>query len=189
MSVMAIFDQKAIPKCLDRIEKAKEALYKARNAYSEATFRSAYGAFLIATGGVLHALEAGANLTPQAKQWYGGKRRLGRNDELLQYMHQARNAEEHSTDDVADMNPGTFSIGGPLPKPGSRTQGISINGINLFSWEAGDASFRPIKDKYNTVYPPPTTHLGRTVKNDPLEIAEIYLTYLEALVKEAGELS
>lgn len=189
---MSILDPRTIKKCLHRLAKAKEALYRCRSAHSESDFVNSYGEFLIYTGAILHALEAGSKFTPQGMQWYGAKRRFGKNDELLMYMFQARNQEEHDVDDVSELRPGQFQIGGPAIKnPDARTEGISVGGQLLIQFTQGHRSLVPITDKrFKQTFPVPTSHLGKPLNTtDPVKIGEIYAAYLEQLVADAALLS
>lgn len=188
------FDQQAIPKCLDRLGKAAEALYRTRNGVTADVFRSAFTDYLLMTGSLLHALEAGSKDTPQGRQWWGGKKRLGRSDPLLRYMHQARNVEEHSKEYAALMKPGRLTIGGPIrPEEdnGGEHMSIAMDGRVLMDWQAAKPTLLPlVGERYNEHFAVPDSHMGRRLESqDPVAVAGVYLTYLEALVEEESSLS
>lgn len=181
------------------MDKAKKALFECKNALNFAAFVSAWASFLIHTGSVLHALETGADITAQARQWYGGVKRQGRADPLVSYMHQARNAEEHQRAPVAGnaMMPGfglvdhktktlepLESLDDPFKAENSgKTIGIGFHG-------AGPFVKALIDSRYNQVFPPPDSHNGKPLKsNDPVALGEIYLNYLSRLVEKAEEMA
>lgn len=188
------FSEEAIPKCLDRLEKAKEALFRSRNAHSAESFKNAFAEFLIWTGSVLHAIEAGSKETPQGRQWYGGVKRFGKGDELLRYMHQARNVEEHTKAHAALMDPGATVIGGPITPEldnGGDRRTLAINGSVLFDVQGPNPKFLPlIDDRYNLLFSVPTMHLGKKLSSQqPIDVGALYLSYLETLIDEAASLA
>ncbi len=203
-----------IPKCLDRLEKAKEALYRLRNANTFEEFGSHWASFLIHTGGILNALDAGSKMSPQGREWYGGVKRKGRADPLVAYMHQSRNTEEHTTEQVTAPRP-------PLPF-GLRDQDTGEidwdMGIDWGSGRPGEGneitydrkpnyydpsrkrqmiiggptgpSLRPVMDRSKRVYWPPDEHEGKRLRErDPISLASIYLQYLEQLIEMASEIA
>jgi hypothetical protein len=207
---MARFDPRVIPKCYDRMDKAKEALFRCRSATTAVEFSSYWASFLIHTGGVLNALDTGANATPQARQWYAGVKRAGRNDELVSYMHQARNSEEHGPDAATTAARPFPSIGAKNPKTGHidwnmgtdwgsgrtgpdgsieydyrppESGSTIVIGLNA----GGQPALRPVTDhRYQKTFRPPTSHLGKPLEDShPLRVGDLYLIYLESLVKQA----
>lgn len=209
---MAVFSASAIPKCRDRLEKAREALFRCRNASDYAAFVSAWADFLIFSGAVIHAVEAGAQDTPQGRQWYGGIRRRDRADDLLRYMLQARNEEEHGRNLVSGYNaaPGVgvinpeTSLLEPIANIDPSTTKVDENGWETShgppyeprGWKFGigmvptGPMLVPIRDsKFLQTYPPPSRHKGALLKvNTPIEVGEVYLTYLAELIDEAASL-
>ncbi|MEC5289151.1 hypothetical protein VSX64_15750 [Aurantimonas sp. C2-6-R+9] len=204
------FNSAALPKCHDRLSKVKRSLQGCRSASDFEQFASHWSEFLIHSGGVLNILDAGADTTPQGRQWYGGVKREGRNDPLLQYMHQARNVEEHAVEPTAEYQHPSLGIGGPgedvyfdkftldtafLKNPEKEIVGRAWRPSDgkppTITRTPGGPKLLPARDdRFKNTYPPPTEHLGKPLaSDDPLAVAELYLAYLERLVEKAGELS
>lgn len=182
------FDPIQIPKCIDRMDKAREALFRCRNARTISEFNSHWASFIVYTGSILHAIEAGADATPQGRQWYGGKRRIGRSDPLLTYMYQSRNEEEHGTSPTTD---GVHFPMGFMDKetgevdltPGPTKNLVIGKGPNLFSLNT------LVDKRFGTTFPPPIEHMGKPLHdNSPIAVADKYTAYLENLIDEAASL-
>lgn len=186
------FDSNAIEKCLDRLDEAREALFRARSTGQVRDLRRHYSLFLRACGGVINMIEAAAQATPQGKQWYGGKRNAAKKDDLLRYMHQARNVEEHSAANPAIFKPSRVTLGSAPAEYGPPDAGLGIPGggsiLNIWN---GERRLLPLVDtRYNQHFAPPAEHAGKPLRSqDPIEVGEVYLAYLEAIVREVTELN
>lgn len=203
------FNAEAIPKCRDRLNKAASALFKCRSSQNITAFSSAWAEFLIHTGGVLNALDAGYKTTPQGRQYYGKVKRLGRADELVSYMHQARNAEEHDTKPTSEHQHGHVAIGAPgesvhisqlrvdqefYRDPVRHLKGRAFNmktgGLPTIEVREAGPALKTITDQYGGVYQPPTSHAGKKITDKrPTAIAGLYIAYLEGLIADAERLS
>jgi hypothetical protein len=199
------FNSAALPKCHDRLNKSKEAFGICRNAMRFGEFASGWAAFLIHTGSVINALEAGAQHTPQGRQWYGRIKREGRKDPLVSYMYQARNSEEHSTDNTTHPEPGRFVISGDftierlvMQIGGVGTPGVSGRirarpggrPIAIEHTPSGPRLIPVVDSRFGTTFDVPKEHLGKPLQDDsPLAVAELYLEYLEDIVRKAEMLS
>ncbi|MEO3998551.1 hypothetical protein [Mesorhizobium sp. CAU 1732] len=204
------FDAKAIPKCHDRLSKAKQALQHCRSARNFADFASHWSSFLIHTGSIINAVEAGSKQTPQGRQWHGGIKREGRKDPLLRYFFQARNAEEHALDPTTEHQQPGIGIGAGgesiYIKEFTPDQAFFQNpekAIQGRIWRTADGKPPTIvhtpggpqlltvkDDRYGEAFPPPTEHMGKPLaKTDPVYVAERYIEYLEQLVQKASDLS
>ena len=207
------FNATVLPKCRDRLSKAKRAAQLCRGARSFEEFESYWSDFLIHAGGVLNALDAGSATTPQGRQWYGGIKRAGRADPLVTYVHQARNAEEHPDQPTMRHEPGYIGIGAPgatvhidnltvgpefLSNPSKYLEGRA--------WEfdkggqkrtptvvhkIGGPALAPVFDRrFKKTFPPPTEHQGKKLADSsPVAVAALFLTYLDGLVWQAADLS
>lgn len=164
------------------------------------------------SGSVIHAIEVGAEGTPQGRQWYGGIRRFGKADPLIRYMYQARNAEEHgkgkviahnATPGFGVINPDTKKLE-PIRLLDGSTEEITPDGGLQYKvletaqprprgWNIGIGHVPtgpilvPVYDnRYHETFPPPISHNGKAISDtSPLRIAELFLAYLEKLVSDA----
>lgn len=199
------FNPAAVEKCYDRLTKATGALFDCRKSSNFKEFYSHWAEFLIHTGGVLNALEAGAQYTPQGKQWYGNVKRQGRNDPLVRYMHQARNTEEHEAEaKTASHREGRIGIGGPgetirlseirfgrqlWDNPVEYLRGRAINTSTgqtaTIRLTPAGPQLVPVTYR-NVTFAPPGEHKGKRLKSDhPVAIADEYLAYLKDLIEQA----
>jgi hypothetical protein len=164
----------AVDKARDRLRKAGTILRRVADTKTFPEFQSAWTDFLIALNTITFVLEKGASSNAQSRQWYGGKKKIGRKDPLLRYLHQARNADEHGLEPVAEHRPGHIAIG---------VGGESVH-IRSLTFSAGQitGSFDPVDGKLPTIhvaaphvalitvsddrhgekFDPPKEHLGET---------------------------
>ncbi|MEZ5917733.1 MAG: hypothetical protein R3C40_09265 [Parvularculaceae bacterium] len=62
-------------------------------------------------------IEKGSKSSAQSRQWFGSKKEFRRNDQLLQYMFQARDDDEHGLDLPVAIRPAQIEIGASGPNP------------------------------------------------------------------------
>jgi hypothetical protein len=195
-------DPKAISKAKARLRVAEKAIADLRKCKSHEEFSDIWYTFLGAAKNVYTKLEQGAKASPQSRQWFGGKKTFRKSDELLQYLFQARDDDEHGIGEVLALQPGARFIG--VAKPGfSNRMSLHIStdskgAATLHSAESHDGKpilietvgphtvLTAVTGRGNVQYPPPTTHLGIALAdNKPIPVAELALTYLTSLVADA----
>lgn len=200
------FNAAAIPKCRERISKAKAALYGCENAHNFAEFESHWNDLLIHCGGAINLIESGSRDTPQGRQWYGGIKREFNGDELLKYMFQARNAIEHDFRDVvwesnASMQSvcttgGNINFEDGIPMWGSNEE-IPFGSI-VKNPDAAIIQITPSgpkllaveNRKFGDIFRPPSMHLGRPIPEiSPRAVGALYISYIESLLARAAELA
>jgi hypothetical protein len=201
------FQSAAIPKCYDRLRKAERALGQCKKAVSFADFSSNWTDFLVHTGGVLNLIQAGAEQTPQGRQWHGGIKRFGRSDELISYLHQARNSVEHSVADSLAMKPQVVTIGYKQDFVGGgilkideeffRNPNAALDGwvdsegkpLVVTNTPSGPHPLEVHDERFKKAFYPPSEHLGKPLLDrSPLSIGAHYIDYLRSLIKEAEAL-
>jgi hypothetical protein len=126
--------------------------------------------------------------------WQGKYTNLRRKDMLLRYLKQARDADNHSIQDVMDVTPATLAIH-PGPTGVSHIRRITVDGLGNIDVDAdGDPRLEITPPKVRAVkvlnsgnwYNPPTSHLGLPVHDDhPLTIAELGLRFYADFLNEA----
>ena len=165
-------------------------------------FHEAWYGFLTAAKSVYTALETGSKVSPQSKQWYGGKARERRDDELLQYVYQARNDDEHGLGAIVEQVPGSLSIGVAKPGysnaiqldgflgPGGTLKVTSLDNLPVLTEITPSHVALVAVDARGVIYQPPTKHLGNPLASKlPLPVAELMIVYLEGLITEASGLA
>jgi hypothetical protein len=76
------------------------ALLNGEALATEANVTAAWIDFLYAFNGVYQKLQKGSLLNGKSKAWFGRIKHMRDSDELLSYLHQARNAEEHGLEAI-----------------------------------------------------------------------------------------
>jgi hypothetical protein len=190
----------AIIKAERRFAKAQDAFDRVRRSTCWDEFEPAWSDLLLAGNSIYSVLEQGAKTDPQSRQWFGGKKKQRRADTLLQYMHQARNADEHGILAVAEHVEGRQSIpsyGRPVV---IRNLLVTPQGIQNLDGEFLDdgsplhvvtelphARLVTVTDeRFGLRFDPPEEHLGaRIATPSPKSVGELWLAYLGRLIEEA----
>jgi hypothetical protein len=195
-------DRKAIDKAESRLRVAKKAAGDLHACKDYRTFVDTWYTFITASKNIWTVLEQGAKDNAQCRQWFGTKANYRRADELLQYLFEARNDDEHGLDAITEHVPGTLKVG--VNKPGfsnaMHIKNLVIDGEGQISFETESLDGKPILVEQTPSYArlaqirprgrppmhPPTSHLGTALSdNSPVAVADTAVVYLEALVAEA----
>jgi hypothetical protein len=189
----------AVVEAKGRLKKAKESLARLRAADNFEDFRSAWSDFLIATAGFYSKLESGTKNSPHAA-WFGRKKHERKADSLLQYMHQARNADEHGIEPVAHFGGRRLIVGG-LPGQSIRVQinSMSIDhadftatadvGEPIVHYTPVVAKLVPVKN-HGVLFEPPTEFNGKRLDDDrPETVGELLVMHLDRIIEEASQLA
>ena len=158
-----------------------------------ATYESAWTYFLTAASGVYSKLEQGAKTNGKSQAWYGRVKHERRKDQLLSYLHHARNTEEHSLESSADQVGITMTPANPLVRIEGDTIYLPQNMKPgpIANFKAPYLRLLDVKDNlHGDVFKVPENHLGqKIVDNSPLGVAKLGLGYLETLVMAADLLA
>jgi len=194
----------AVNKAETRIAKAKQCLQQIEASKSFTEFSSAWTDFLVALNGAHTILEQGAKESPQSRQWYGGKKVERRKDPLLGYLHQARNADEHGLEPIAELKSGSIEIGPSASGAPVHLRSLHVSPDGRVSGEFRSVDGLPprivielprvrlitvVDTRYMTKCDPPAEHLGSKLTDiSPLAVAKLGMTYHEDLVTQAARL-
>jgi hypothetical protein len=147
--------------------------------------------FIIAAGSFYSIMEQASKSTNAGKFWFGKKKHERKRDPLLQYIRQARNAEEHGVHSIAVVRSSKVEL---------RSHGaeITLESDGVDTWrvvgQKGDIAYandiakllRVYDDRSRKWYEPPTQHLGQTIPDQSaITIAGLALVYIEAMIAEA----
>lgn len=196
-------DIKAINKAKSRLRVAKDALSALSKSCTYEDFTDKWYVFITAFKSIYTSLEQGAKISAQSRQWFGGKQNLRRSDDLLQYIYQARNDDEHGLEQATEFVEGALKIG--VTKPGysnsMRIDGTLGPGGNLrvqsrdskpvlIEHTIPHVKLINVTDRAKKIYPPPKRHLGQIITDcSPLNVATLGFNYVESLVSEASKLA
>ena len=190
-------DKKGIIKAESRLRLAKKAASELSGAKTYEEFADAWYAFLVALKNIYTVLEQGAKASPQSRQWFGGKAAERRADELLQYLYEARNDDEHGLEPITTHQRPELRVG--VAKEGfSSAMSISMIGgvISSTSFDGKPVLIERTPEAFllNNIQPrgrpstaPPTKHMGVALEDvSPRNVASLALTYMDTLVSEAA---
>lgn len=189
------------------LNQAKSALAKCTSAFDTLErskklddVASAWSDFLLSSARVYTKLKAGTKGHGISEAWFGRITKERKDDPLLQYIHQARNTDEHSIEEIAERRLPSleFTFG-----PGMITETIDETGkifirIENLDKSPAKGSFTPprfillkVKNtRYGDIFHPPKEHLGAPLKTgSPREVASLALAYLERVVEDASKLA
>ncbi|MEC5290153.1 hypothetical protein VSX64_05105 [Aurantimonas sp. C2-6-R+9] len=191
----------AVEKARGRVNRAASAMNGLEKSADFASFSIACTDFLLAANSVFSILEKGAKDNATSRQWYGGKKKQCRQDPLIRYLVQARNADEHGIEPVAVHAPGSFAIGAPgesvlLSNITVNAAGHTTALVHSVGGKLPTVEVQPPHPKLVAVYDdrfggewfqPPTKHLGMKLPSaTPLPIARLMVRFLTNLVDEAA---
>lgn len=190
---------------LQAIELSKDRLRRARNAlasYNGATsFDEAHDAwtnFLVTAAGVYAKLEQGSKGNNKSTDWFNKKKNERKIDPMLQYLHQARNADEHGFSRVArnDLAEGLnktlkFNERVPVMVQPLTGDGKTPKGEPMEAVLAGPSARLVEVTNRGVTFAPPAAHLGKPLPyglDFPDALMQAAIVYLEALIVEAEAL-
>ena len=192
-------DQAAIKHAQERLRRVRNAIAAMEQAKIIGNMDVAWWTFVLAANSIYTKLELGAKGSGPAGGWLGKKLRERRKDELLSYIHQARNFDEHNLQGAIQYvhQPRVSFVDGEgytiIRQAKGSGQELRITRkdphakIQLRVKLPG-AHLKPVKDRFGHVYNPPETHLGKPLTDKrPIAVAKLALSYLEQLVSEASD--
>lgn len=192
-------DPKAVSHAQKRLDKARHALVALEASTSLHQAEIAWSDFISAASTIYSKLEQGAKTNGKSAAWFGRKKKERKDDQLLSYIHHARNSDEHSITDITHQEPGSWGIGGEghyvingWTGPGGKIDVTHLSGPPPFFYSA-DPAIRLVPvtdDRYGDRFDPPSTHLGKDLSDQkPFTVASLAFDYLLDLVADAQNLS
>ena len=207
---------KALAKAQQRLRVMEAAYRSLETAKDFQAISDQWYVFLHAAKGIYITLQQGAKPEPHSMQWYGARNQERKDDELLRYVSEARNDDEHGIEAITRIDPGFANLG--IGMPGTSRRMIDQNG-NIFE-NCGVAiafdglpngplpklraldgkpvmnairkkgvKLKSVQDRSGVQYDPPTQHLGKPIEDaTPKEVARLALAYLNKLVADAHAL-
>lgn len=199
-------DPRSLTKARGRLRLVEKSISELEACKSHQEFEDTWYSFLVAAKNVYTTLEQGSKVSPQARQWFGGKKQQRKDDPLLQYLFQARDDDEHGLEPVTKLQPANIRIGANKPGFASGIRGGSIqirngkvvmDGVEstdgkpiLIEVTPSHTGLAEVTGRGNIKYAPPTEHMGKKLEsNMPIPVAKIALAYLATLVNEAEGMS
>lgn len=191
-------DANALRQAKSRLAKAILAIEAMRVATNVEEAEAAWTDFLLAAATIYSKLEQGAKSNGKSQAWFGRKKKERRDDQLLRYLHFARNSDEHGIERIVETsveNAGMkFNERIPLKvqkvdpvthKPVGEPMDAVIAGPTIRPVRAHDSRFGDYCD-------PPTEHRGVMIKgggNFCYDVGIKGTAYLSELIGEAENLT
>jgi hypothetical protein len=180
----------ALNLAFERLERARRAFTQMEQSTDLKTTARAWFDFLLAVGGLYAKIEQGAKGCPQSEGWFGRKKNERKKDELLRYLHHARNAEEHGIESTTlerteiQLNALTTGV-----HVSSDFQTFSPTGPGDFKILGRHLILKEITHASYGKTMPPTEHLGhRLTEPSAIDAARLGLAYMESFFAEATKL-
>lgn len=101
----------AIDKAAHIVNAATDALTRAQTATGYDQFSRFWSEFLTAYTRFYNALDAGKVVSPRSEKWVKQKKAERKDNSLLQYLFQARNADEHGLEPVVIRQAPSLTVG------------------------------------------------------------------------------
>lgn len=200
-------DTLSIIKAHSRLNIARGALDSIKKCNEFGRITEYWYTFLFSANGIYTVLEKGAKISPQSRQWFGSKKNDRRRDQLLQYLAQARDDDEHGLNHVikhdttisqvmVQLGDGSRQLLQLKAQYDSGEEGVIE--ITSFNGQPIDAKDKfpfirlvRVYDRGGKPYDPPSFHAGISIQDgdQPVFVASLALSYLETLVEEASKLS
>jgi len=162
------------------LKAAQNSLENMRNSKSFEEFEEHWKTYLFCIEKVWNKIERSCMEFGDFQPWQGQYKKLRKKDELLQYIKQARDTDNHSIQDLSTLKKSRLNMT-PLNK-GSHTikHMVVVSGqLQHYEGDPMKVEFTPATIKANRVknngrwYNPPRSHLGKRLGGKhPVEIAE-----------------
>jgi hypothetical protein len=179
-----------LTKAADRLRKMDLAVKRLEASKSSGAAAEAWEDFVLAAGSFYSILQQATKASSKEKAWFGSLKHIRKTDPLLQYIHQARNAEEHGCERIVRAASRQVTMRNKGDTAWFRVENGTwvvedIQGTVAFSNDT--IALIPIRDdRFGDVFEPPTSHLGKTLEDrSALNVARLAHAYLEVVLTEA----
>lgn len=185
----------ALEQAEERLGRARAALQTLKSKGDRKSRESAWLDLISALGTAYSKLEQGAKGEGKSQAWFGKKKKERRDDPLLQYVHQARNAAEHGIERGSHYAEQSVSFTGLKPGAMAGLQ-MTADGLKPFSTDPDmplhfvehDVVLTTVRN-HGVMFHPPIEHLGRSLDDTgTTRVAELAVQYVTELIEEARSL-
>lgn len=155
-------------------------------------FEARWADFLMAANGVYTKLEQGSKGNEKSGCWFKRQRSNQKQDPLLRYLRQARNAEEHGIRRVTERVSSKIMLepGGSISLESDGTQWIVKSAERVVPALDRVILVTVFGTTFNDRCDPPRRHLGQPLTNAaPQTVAALAITYLQSVLEEARRLT
>jgi hypothetical protein len=121
----------AINKALADARRAQMALQRLEASTELRTTQEEWAEFLKAAGAIYFKLETGSRGCKKSEAWFRTVKARRKEDPLLQYIHQARNSDEHGIEEITAIDTGGISISGDFPMDGGGLRWRTTHNVEI----------------------------------------------------------
>lgn len=197
----------ALAKARQHLDQAKEAAAKLTLDNGFKPYEQAWSDFLSQASRFYSKLEQGSKGCGKTEGWFGRKKHERRKDQLLSYIHHARDSDEHGIDHITRQRADGRSIKFPEATEVTTRMWMKRNAdgtldVRDVSVVTPDGKFEreelvnprvelvTVHDRrYGDSFDPPIMHLDRPiVDKSPSHLAEMAIRYFEGMLDEASKL-
>lgn len=184
----------AIEQATIRLQRAEKALADLKSAKYFDDAETAWSDFLLASSGIYSKLEQSSKGYTRSEPWFGAEKSLRKTDQLLRYIHFARNADEHGIEFVTEQSLDNLNLNFNERHP------VQVQRIDQTTFEPeGDLIdavlagptiklVRVYDRRFGDFADPPEVHLGKVVpfgSSFPHDVGDAALSYLRSMVARA----
>ena len=187
-------DKKAINAARIEYTRAAESLEVVATTNDFPTLEKDWASLLVSAGRVFTKLEQGAKVSSKSKSWWIKQLHQRQTDPLLRYLWQARNADEHTLQQINQLQPASAKVVEPKQEDAAALERAMEKEtrpwvpLGLVEWAPEHVALLRVTNR-GVRYDPPKEHVGKPITNSsPAHIGGLALTYLEAMLKEAESL-
>lgn len=186
--------REAITKAERRLEAARAASDAIQCADDPNEIESEWAKFVLAVGGWYSILEQGAKGNGPSQGWFGKLKSERKKDDLLRYIHYARNSEEHGIKphthrghQYVELGPGaTATI---YKKSQYITELVESSGPIRFFGPENVALDTVLDERYGDTCDIPKSHRGTAIDPTPANVAKLCVQYLVEMTEKAKKLA
>jgi len=182
-----------IAKCEERLGRAHDALTYLLNAANLADAERGWSEFISASGAFYSKVEQLCKSNSKAHAWFGQIKKERKDDELLSYIHHARNSDEHTISDITKVESNTtvmteiYNIGDDPLKGAGKDY---VQEFELSTLPIPSLVLLPVHDeRYGDTFAVPGTHLCQMLSDwSPQAVAKLAFAYLVRMLEVAKAL-
>ena len=190
----------AISEAKEHLERATEAVESMRAAKVRRGFERAWFDFLVHYDCIYEKLKTGTRYTDSDRKWYRGVEKFRDRDELLNYLHHARDARSHGLSTGWQLKAPVLKVlDDPTYKVPPERKGkelilrMPVKGGQNFAFQMtmskGVQLTSVIDDRYKTEFPVPRFYLGKRIRDGKIhDLLASVLVFLAALIEDADKL-
>ena len=185
----------AVQKAILELNRAERAAFVIQGEIRVPLVADNWWTFIRAVSDVWRALQIGAGRSGSSRDWINSKTAERDGDELLSYLHHARNSEEHGLEYSGGLrHPDPLAVARAMDQSNAspETSPEAVRASIELLFLTPRFALRPVSDRSGVTIPAPRIHLGQPIDGNPTpapgHVVFLAITYLRKLVTGAEAL-